>query len=746
LTVAKAKGNIQDCLQHEPAFCTAACPFHLDARDFNEKMQRGAFNAAYRLYLNTVGLPAIVSALCDEPCKAVCPRRETDGAISMCLLEAAALGHACNPNPTNYNVPIKNKKVAVIGAGVSGLACALRFSSKKYDVTVFERSNRIGGHLWDVLSPEIFLKEFERQFMYEKYELHLNTEITSLDDLTFDAIYIATGAGGADFGLVRDPGGAYASNRAGVFLGGSLVGGTSMTAIADGLNVTAALERYIKAGSMNQPSGRSDTKLILDPKRIAVSEPVLPQDGVAFTQEEAIREAKRCLRCSCDACVRYSDLMRFFKKFPKRIAEEVELTIHPGTLDGDGTLATRLISTCNQCGLCAEVCPVGIDMGDLLLQNHRLMREKGAMPWAFHDFWLRDMEFTNSDTAHLARTPNGYNQSKFMFFPGCQLGASDPQYVIESYRWLLSHQPDTALFLNCCGAPAEWAGDQRLHGEVIAKIREQWIALGKPAAVFACPTCNQMFERYLPEIERVFLYNLIQDWGVSPSKPGDGEVVSVFDPCASREEPALQQAVRQIVMQAGFVHEPLPLEGKLAACCSWGGQVSTSNPRYAREVVSARITQSENPYVTYCINCRDIFSATRKPVYHLLDIVFGLHGSNRKPPTLTKRRENRIALKQQVLGEFWMDEIQMEEKPAFNLVASLEVRRKISDDMILEADIVSVIEHCESSGRKILDPNSGHFIGHLQVGNMTCWAEYAPVENGFELFNAYSHRMSIEEK
>ena len=742
----KAKGNIKDCLQHEPAFCTVACPFHLDMRDFNEKMQRGAFNAAYRVYLNSVGFPGIVSALCDEPCKTVCPRRETDGAISMRLLEAASLKHARNPNPNNYNVPTKNKKIAVIGAGPSGLACALRFSSKKYDVTVYERSDRIGGHLWGVLSPEIFLKEFERQFMYEKYTLHLNTEITSLDDLNFDAIYIATGAGGADLGLVSDPGGAFASNKPGVFLGGSLMGGTSMTAIADGLSVTTAMERYIKAGSMNQPIETLSTKLELAPILITASVPILPQDGITFTQDEAILEAKRCLRCSCDACVRYSDLMRFFKKYPKRIAEEVEITIHPGTLDGNGTIATRFISTCNQCGLCAEVCPVGIDVGDLLLQNHRIMHEKGAMPWAFHDFWLRDMEFTNSDAAHLARIPNGYNQSKYMFFPGCQLGASDPQYVTESYRWLLSHRPDTALFLNCCGAPAEWAGDQKLHGEVIAKMREEWIALGKPTAVLACPTCNQMFQRYLPEIERVFLYNLIQEWGVTPSKAGDGEIVSVFDPCSSRYETGLQQAVRQIVKQAGFIHEPLPLEGKLAACCSWGGQVSTTNPRYAREVISARITQNENPFITYCVNCRDNFASTQKPVYHLLDIVFGLHGSNRRSPTLTKRRDNRVTLKQQMLSEYWMDEVQMEEKRPFSLIIAPEVRQKISNEMILETEIISVIEHSESSGRKVLDPDSGHFIGHLQVGNMTYWAEYAPVENSFELFNAYSHRMSIDEK
>jgi Fe-S oxidoreductase len=438
--------------------------------------------------------------------------------------------------------------------------------------------------------------------------------------------------------------------------------------------------------------------------------------------------------------------MHYFKKYPKRIAEEVELTIHPGTLDGNGTLATRFISTCNQCGLCKEVCLVGIDTGEFLLQNHRIMREKGAMPWAFHDFWLRDMEFSNSLAAQLSRIPAGYNQSQYMFFPGCQLGASDPGYVSESYRWLLRHKPDTALMLDCCAAPAEWAGDEKLHGEAIVNLRTQWIELGKPTAVFTCPTCRQMFRRHLPEIKGVFLYDLISECGVSPARRGEGEIVSIFDPCSSREEPGVQETVRHLVKEAGFSHQPLPMEGKLAACCSWGGQVSVANPHFAREVVKARIAQNDHPYVTYCINCRDIFASSQKPAYHILDILFGLGDSHRTAPTLTERRQNRSRLKRQLLSEFWKDESEMEpRKSPINLQMSPQVRQKLSAEMILETEIETVIEHCENSGKKVFDPETGHSIGHLKIGNMTYWVEYAPNEDGFELFNAYSHRMSIEE-
>ncbi len=637
-------------------------------------------------------------------------------------------------------------RVAIVGAGISGLACALRLAAKKYDVTVYEQSDRLGGQLWELLSPELFLKDIGRQFMHEKYALCLNTEIKSLGDLNCDAIYVATGAGGADFGLVSDPGGAFASTKSGVFLGGSLAGGNSMQAIADGLHVAGAIERYIKAGSMNHPYETSSTKLELDPSRIARSEPVLPKDGVAYTRDEAVLEANRCLKCACDACIRYCDLMRYFKKYPNRIEEEVEITIHPGTLDGNGTVATRFISTCNQCGLCKEVCPQNIDVGDFLLASHRTMREKGVMPWAFHDFWLRDMEFANGAEAHLARLPAGYSQSRYMFFPGCQLGASDPQYVTASYRWLLAREPDAALMLNCCGAPTEWAGDEKLHGEVIAKLRDRWIALGEPTAVFACPTCKQMFRKYLPEIAGVFLYDLILQSGVSPEKNANGETVSVFDPCASRPEPQVQQAVRELAKQAGFALEPLPLEKRLAACCSWGGQVNLTHPPYARYVAETRIAESDKPYIAYCANCRDIFAAAGKPCYHILDVIFGLNEAGRVPPTMTERRNNRVRLARQVLSEFWKDEAKMEpRKSKINLHIVPHIRQKLSDQMILETDIEAVIEHCESSGRKVLDPESGHFTGHLQIGNMTYWAEYLAADEGFDLVNAYSHRMSIEE-
>lgn len=741
----RAPGAIEDCLQNEPAFCRVACPFHLDVRDFIEKMQRGGFNAAYRTYLNAVGFPAIVTALCPEPCQGACPRRLSGGAISMKLLEQAATTYARNTDPVRYNVPAKQKKVAIIGAGPSGLACALRLAERKYDVTVFEKSGRLGGHLHQVLPPEIFLSDIERQFDREKVELTLNTEIGSLTGLDFAAIYVATGANGTDFGLAQEKGGAFASTRPGVFLGGSLRGKDSMQAIAAGLRVSGAMERFIKAGGMNHPDEMTGTRLELGASLVASADTVRPSNGEAYTRDEAVLEAGRCLQCSCDACVRFCDLMRYFKKFPRRIAEEVEITIHPGTLDGNGTVATRLISSCNHCGLCQQVCPQRIDTGGLLLAAHRTMREKGAMPWAFHDFFLRDMASANGE-ASLARRPTGHETSRYLFFPGCQLGASDPRYVTESYRFLLEHWPDTALMLCCCGAPAEWAGDEAVRAQAMARLRQDWSDFGKPKAVFACPSCRQILGRHLPEIEGVFLYDLILQQGITQPLGAPGTTASVFDPCASREEPGVQQAVRALAEKAGFELAPLPLEGKLAQCCSFGGQVAVAHPPYAHRVVATRIAEGGHPYISYCSNCRDIFARAGKPCWHILDIQLGLNGPDRAPPTLTERRINRLVLKRRVLEEFWKEVGEMG-KPRMDLIVSAELGQKLSDEWILETEIATVIEACEKSGRRILDPATGSFFGHHQIDHMTYWVEYAPRSDGsFELRNAYGHRMRIEER
>ena len=119
-----------------------------------------------------------------------------------------------------------------------------------------------------------------------------------------DAVYVATGADGADFGLEMDPDGAFATRTPGVFIGGSLTGGDSMKALADGLAVSLAIERYLKTGGMNEPFRKEGTLLNLQTNGIERADRVVPANGESYTEEEAMQEIARCQKCSCDACMR----------------------------------------------------------------------------------------------------------------------------------------------------------------------------------------------------------------------------------------------------------------------------------------------------------------------------------------------------------------------------------------------------------------------------------------------------------
>lgn len=787
--------HFKNCLQKEIPYCTAECPFHLDITDFIEKMKRGGFRGAFKNYRDAVGFPVIAAELCHEPCKDVCPRKGPDRAIALKLLERACMDFTADKSPTDYNLPMKKKKIAIIGAGISGLACALRLCMKKYEVEVFEASDRLGGHLWSLMSPEIFLTEINEQFQHEHYTIHYNCMVKTPEDLAgrgFDAVFVATGDGGEDFGLLS----AGKDNRdtktvkngvsvkdgeaeqyckvidgAAWFAGGGLVGEAPVYALANGLNMGTVIESYLKTGNLINPENVRHTCIQLDPAKLETPNLQQLPAGRSLTEDEAKREAARCLECRCDFCRTYCDLTEFYGKWPLRIRDEILATTLPGFAEAKSTPAKRLLSTCNQCGLCKEVCPEEIDLGGLILEGRKSMHRQKKEPWAFHEFWLRDMDFANSASAALVMLPPGgapaetaaaeanRQECGYAFFPGCQLGASDPELVTASYRHLLKIRPDTGLVLRCCGAPAEWSGDADKFDKELSDLREVWMDLGKPKMILACPTCEKKFKAFLPEIPVISLYELLAE-DISSEISRKGEVYSVFDACAARHEPGMKAAVRLLAENAGCRLEPLPKHDQHEQCCGYGGQPGIANPKYTEFVVQKRISESDNPYITYCINCRDLFLDAGKAAVHILEILFGNPYAEKMLPTVSQRRKNRIGLKSDLLEAFWgIENDRTQDNMYLQVSISESLARKISKERILEEDLIEVIDFCQRTGRKTWLPEKGTYSGYKEVGNMTCWVEYRIVPNkaadssaegmravpaSFEVVNAYAHGMRIE--
>ena len=735
------------CFRDAPPPCLCACPLGVNVRELIEKMQRGNFTSAYRVYRNHVVFPGIISKLCPEPCMQACVRKGHDQSVYLKKLEAACVVLTRDREPVQYNVPAKPFTVAVIGGGLSGLTCALKLAARNYSVCLYEKEEAVGGGLLRMPERESFAEEIALQFSMVEYDLRLSSPVDSLEDIKADATYISTGSKGEDFGLLESVNReSLGTSLPGVFLGGGLLGADPLRAVEHGLRASHSIETYLKTGSMAGVP-ETYTKPTLDERYYSLpmkKQPPAVPEPEAFSKEEAIAESLRCLRCNCSLCRDTCEMMQNFNAYPPKITKDImsSLNVIEGLTE---RVAQRLVNSCTQCGLCREVCPERVDMEICTLEARRELHKGGSLPGAFHDFWLRDMEHAN-DRGYLLYQPEGFPHSEYLFFPGCQLGASNPEYVLRTYAALRNVHADTALLLACCGVPADWAGGEELRDRVFQKLRSDWEKSGKPIVILGCPTCAKTFARYFSDIDQISLYEFLERLALPAAEPAEQSPVRIYDPCSSRGFPPMQSSVRSLARGAGLLLEAEEDEdAPQARCCSFGGQIEAAKPDLAEDIIRRRIQESEAEYVTYCVNCRDIFASAGKKVRHILDVLFTGNPGDRPPPSLSQRRVNRLQLKAAFMQSQESIEGLLDAAPAIRLEIPPELGSKMDRLRILDEEARETIHHCEESGAKLHMPASGQYAGHLRIGIITYWVLYRKQGDGFILDNIYMHRMKIEE-
>ena len=715
------------------------CPLALDVRSFLEKAGNAKWNTAYKTLRNAVVFPAITAALCPSPCESCCQRRLTgDEPVATRLIEEACVKFAKNRQPDIYAIPPKKERIAIIGAGISGLCAALCLAQKKYPVTVYEKNNGWGGALRVHQRFSEFDAELALQFSAAAVEFLFNTEITSLDVLSgFDMIYVATGAGGSDFNLLSDWDSRFLScSEPRVFLGGALTGVQTLDGITQGKSLSKTADIFFQTGkAFGASEGTCDCTVFPPPVDTPSVPRVVPSEPARYTGDEAAAEAARCLQCDCDRCMASCEMLGSFRKKPKKIAMEVYTDTQARPPFASHTL-TRQAYSCNMCGHCKELCPMDIDLGALLHVSRSDRAEGDIYPQALHDYWLREMDFSTGDGSFYS-APKGGKDCRYVFFPGCQLGAHNPDHVIQSYEFLNKNH-DAGIFQGCCGAPAYWAGDVKRQNANFEEIRRIWRALGEMPFVFACASCESVFAMFLPEIPRVSLYELLNR--SSDIRPGRiYQSASVFDPCNARKNHETEEAVRRLAQKSGTVLYELPEKNR---CCGYGGHIRLANPELYEKITENRAGMGENPYIVYCANCRDVFLSLGKDCVHILEMALNLPRDDRIPK-IDEKRENTMKVKSKLMKEI-KDEVftpQTCEWDAVELVVSGELAENIEKKLISLSDIREAIWDAESRGDKFVD-EFGICRCSLQKPVVTYWVTYKIADNGvYEVIEAYSHRM-----
>lgn len=208
-TEEMAIGEAKRCINCKNKPCVSGCPVNVRIPEFIAKVAEGEFEAAYEILTSTNSLPAICGRVCpqENQCEGKCIRGIKGEPVGVGRLERFVADwhkeHIGNKNVTE--VPKNGIKVAVIGSGPAGLACAGDLVNLGYEVTVFESLHKEGGVLVygipqfrlpkDIVAYEIETLAKKGVTFIHNVVVGKSIYIDDLFDEGYKAVFIGTGAG-----------------------------------------------------------------------------------------------------------------------------------------------------------------------------------------------------------------------------------------------------------------------------------------------------------------------------------------------------------------------------------------------------------------------------------------------------------------------------------------------------------------------------------------------------------------------
>jgi ferredoxin len=379
--------HLGDCLGP----CQLGCPAQMDVPLMLRQIVAGQWREAIATVKHDIALPAVLGRICPAPCEKVCRRGDLDTAVSICLLKRLVADvDLASPEPFLPECNLASgKRVAIIGAGPTGLAAAYYLSQSGHACEVFDENATPGGRLL----RETTESELPREVLAAEVSaiqrlsvvIHADTRIgaaAGLSDLRarFDAVLIACGVMGRDqapgWGLAVAERGVqvvartYETNLPGVFAAGGAIRGKTLAvrSVADGKEAAVAIDQFLCGVALTGPAVPLNVRIGRMPRDelarfAAANVPLLRRSSTehgspantACEQAVAhgIEQAARCLHCDCRGATtcklrqyaaQYGASPRRFKADRRSYQQDsrhAEVIYEPGK--------------CIDCGLCIQI-------------------------------------------------------------------------------------------------------------------------------------------------------------------------------------------------------------------------------------------------------------------------------------------------------------------------------------------------------------------------------------------------------
>jgi len=201
-TPEEARVEALRCMQCQDPPCVTACPAHLDVPGYCKAIVDGDLKRGLKIIMEAFPIPGSCARVCYHPCTDVCLKGVEGAPIEIPRLRRFITDNLSQYD-LEYNIPEPTGfKVAVIGSGPAGLACAYHLRLKGHDAVVFEKHEKPGGTLCtipDYRLPDEVLQEEIKVLEWLGVQIKTNTPVEGdgcLDKLLeeFDAVFIGVGA------------------------------------------------------------------------------------------------------------------------------------------------------------------------------------------------------------------------------------------------------------------------------------------------------------------------------------------------------------------------------------------------------------------------------------------------------------------------------------------------------------------------------------------------------------------------